>query len=164
MHCGLSPEDLASEILNKYLLSPNALGWRKEKGSLATFLGAVLHNKLIDYLRCEKALLPADDDPDGVTHPASTAGELNERILATELTGKLLNLIKGHKHEQRLCDFIHASQKITVGGKANQQLAEIMRVDEGEVINCRKMLLRVAGVKELYEDVGHGRKRDQGSN
>jgi len=160
MHCGLSPEDLASEILEKYLLSPNGLGWRKEKGSLATFLGAVLRNKFIDHMRCEKALVPTCDDPEGAAPPTTPGRDPNEYILATEFAGRLLNLVKGHKHEQRLRDFIQASQLITGGGKANQQLAELMGVDEGEVINCRKMLMRVAGMEELYKDFGHGRKRD----
>jgi DNA-directed RNA polymerase specialized sigma24 family protein len=160
MRCGLSAQDLATETLNKYLLSPNGLGWREDKGSLTTFLGTVLRNRFIDCLRREKALAASHFDEIELRPPVSDTGDLDEHISGKELTHKLLNLIEGHRHQQRLCDFIHASQMITGGGKVNQQLAELMKVDEGEVINCRKMLLRVTGVKEIFEEFDSERKRN----
>ena len=64
MHCGLSAEDLATETLNKYLLSPNGLGWRESKGSLTAFLGAVLRNKFIDHFRRQREVARTADDSD----------------------------------------------------------------------------------------------------
>ena len=80
------------------------------------------------------------------------------------LRDRLLNLVKGRDDEPELRDFIHAGSMISEGGKVNQQLADLLGVDEGEVVNRRKKIWRVAGVKELYEGFRHGRKTDQSAD
>jgi DNA-directed RNA polymerase specialized sigma24 family protein len=164
MHCGLSAEDLATETLNKYLLSPNGLGWRESKGSLTAFLGTILRNKFIDHLRRQREVARTEDDSDESSPRTESARNLDDDIAARELTDRLLNLVKGRKDEPELRDFIYAGSMISEGGKVNQQLADLMGVDEGEVVNRRKKLWRVAGVKELYEEFRHGRKTDQSAD
>jgi DNA-directed RNA polymerase specialized sigma24 family protein len=164
MHCGLSAEDLATETLNKYLLSPNGLGWRESKGSLTAFLGTVLRNRFIDHLRRQKEVARTEDASDESPPRTENARNLDDDIAARELTDRLLDLVKGRKDEQELRDFIHAGSMISEGGKVNQQLADLLGVDEGEVVNRRKKLWRVAGVKELYEEFRHERKADQSAD
>jgi hypothetical protein len=164
MRCGLSAEDLATETFNKYLLSPNGLGWRESKGSLTTFLGAILRNKFIDHLRRQKKLARKEDDSDETPPQTAIPRSHDDDIVARELAERLLGLVKGHKNEQELRDFIHACPMISETGKVNQQIADLLEVDEGEVVNRRKMLWRVAGVTELYEEFRYGRKRDQSAS
>ena len=161
MHCGLSAEDLASEALNKYLLSPNGLGWRESKGTLVAFLATVMRNRFIDYLRKEREVSRTEDDSNQPRAIAAFPEKPDDKIAGRELRDRLLELIRGHKDEGELRDFIAASGKISGHGKVNQQLADLLGVGEGEVVNRRKKLIRLAGVKELYEDFGHGRKTDQ---
>jgi len=164
MHCGLSAEDLATETLNKYLLSPNGLGWRESKGSLTAFLGTVLRNKFIDHLRRQREVARTEDDSGDGPPRTESARNVDDEIAARELTDRLLDLVSGRNDEPELRDFIQAGSMISEGGKVNQQLADIMGVDEGEVVNRRKKLWRVAGVKELYEEFRHGRKTDQSTD
>jgi hypothetical protein len=164
MHCGLSAEDLATEALNKYLLSPNGLGWRESKGSLTAFLGTVLRNRFIDHLRRQREVACAEDDSDESPSQTKSANNLDDGIAVRELTDRLLDLVKGRGDEADLRDFIHAGSMISEGGKVNQQLADLLGVGEGEVVNRRKKLWRVAGVKELYEGFRHGRKTDQSAD
>ncbi len=165
MRCGLSAEDLAAETFNKYLLSPNGLGWRQSKGSLTTFLGTVLRNRFIDHLRHQKKEASrTDDDSDEIPVRSTIPRTHDDDIAAGELAERILDLVKGHKNEKELQDFVHASTKISETGKVNQQLAEQLKIDEEEVVNRRKMLLRVIGVKELYKEFRHGRKREQSAS
>lgn len=163
LHCGLSAEDLASEIFNKYLLSPNGLGWRENKGSLTAFLGTALRNRFIDYMRRQREVPRTEDasDDEG-SHQTRSLGNLDDEIAAIELTDRLLSLVKGRKDEQELRDFIEMAAMISDSGKVNQQLASLLGVDEREIVNRRKKLWRVVGVKELYEEFRHERKTDQG--
>lgn len=160
MHCGLCAEDLATETLDKYLLSPNGLGWRESKGSLTTFLGTILRNKFIDQLRRQKEVARTEDDSDETSPQRTIPRSHDDDIAARELAERLLDMIKGHKYEKELRDFVQAGLMISETGKVNQQIAELLEIDVGEVVNRRKMLWRVAGVKKLYEEFRYGRKRD----
>ncbi len=161
MHCGLSADDLATETLNKCLLSPNGLGWRASKGTLVAYLGTILRNRFIDYLRKEREVSGEEGDASEPGPAAGNSKRPDDELVGQELTERLLERIKGHKDEGELRDFIVASGKISVGGKVNQQLADLLGVGEGEVVNRRKKLMRVAGIEELYKDFGHGRKTNQ---
>ena len=163
MHCGLSAEDLATETLNKYLLSPNGLGWRESKGSLVAFLGTILRNKFIDHLRRQKNIVRTEDHSGESLPRAEIVRNPDDDIAARELGDRLRELVKGRQDEQELLDFIEAGLMISEGGKVNQQLADLLEVSDGEVVNRRKKLWRVAGIKELFEDFRHGRKTDQSS-
>lgn len=164
MHCGVSADDLATETLDKYLLSPNGLGWRENKGSLTAFLGTILRNKFIDHLRRQKEVPQTEDTSNERSLQTENLGDLDEDIAARELADRLQALVKGRRDEQELRDFIEAASMISDSRKVNQQLASLLGVDEGEVVNRRKKLWRVAGVKELYEEFRHERKTDQGTS
>jgi hypothetical protein len=128
------------------------------------FPGAILRNKFIDHLRREKKLARKEDDSDETRPQTTIPRSRDDDIVARELTERLLDLVNGHKNEQELRDFIHAGSMISETGKVNQQIADLLEVDEGEVVNRRKMLWRVAGVTELYEEFRYGRKRDQSAS
>jgi DNA-directed RNA polymerase specialized sigma24 family protein len=160
MHCGLSAEDLATETLDKYLLSPNGLGWRENKGSLPAFLGTILRNRFIDYLRRERRLVPTEEDSTQSLPRTEIVRSPDDDVVAGELKDRLLELVKGRKDEKDLRDFIEASIMISSDGKVNQQLADLLGIDETEVVNRRKKLWRVAGVRDLFEEFSDGRERD----
>src|SRR2546422_560765 len=90
MHCGLSAEDLATETLNKYLLSPNGLGWRESKGPLAAFLGVVLRNKFIDHIRRQKEVSRTKPESDETPHPTATAETPDDDLAFQEFRDGLL--------------------------------------------------------------------------
>jgi DNA-directed RNA polymerase specialized sigma24 family protein len=158
--CGVSADDLASETLEKFLASPNGLGWKKSKGPLVVFLRSVLHNVFLDHLRREAKVVKPDcaEVPLGGTSPSRAT---EEEVAVEILKQSLLKLIAGRDDEKELEEFILAASMTTAEGKVNQQLAELLRVEVREVINRRDRLLRVARVKELHEEHRNGRKTDK---
>jgi DNA-directed RNA polymerase specialized sigma24 family protein len=162
--CGVSAEDLVQDTMKKFLQSPNGLGWRENKGSLPVFLGAILENGFIDHIRREKKVVRPDPGADEPAQPTPDQPSLIEDLALQQFQNRLLTLIKGREDERELKDFILASSMTTSEGKVNKQLADLLGVDEGEVINRRKKLWRVADVKELYEEFRDGRKPNKSAN
>jgi DNA-directed RNA polymerase specialized sigma24 family protein len=156
--CGVSADDLVSETIEELFQSANGLGWRESKGTLPVFLGAILKNKFIDHMRRDVKVVRPDPDAHESTGPRPTTQNPDNDIAHLELQDGLLRLIKGEVDEKELEELILAGSMITGGGKVNQQLAEILGVEVGEVINRRKRLWRVAGVRELHEEFRHARK------
>src|ERR1700722_13940061 len=76
---GQDCEDVVAEVLKNFYRSPNGLGWKQNKGKLETYLGTVVHNKLVDRLRRQKHVSGSLDDPDfsPLAHasPVTTAPE-----------------------------------------------------------------------------------------
>jgi DNA-directed RNA polymerase specialized sigma24 family protein len=159
--CGVSAEDLVQETLQAFAESPNGLGWRESKGELRVFLGVVLRNKFVDHIRREKKVARPDPDATQPCAARQSGVALDDGLALQELRDRLLILIKGRVDERELEEFILAASMTTSEGKVNQQLADLMQVDVSEVINRRRRLLRVAGVKELYEEFRNERKRNQ---
>ena len=158
--CGVSAEDLAAETILKLLQSPNGLGWRESKGTLPVFLAAVLRNRFLDHIRRDAKIEHPDADivERKPNKSQSAATTLEEDLALEQLKGHLLNLIKGRDDERELADFIEAGSMTGSEGKVDQQLADILGVTVGEVINRRKRLWRVAGVGKLREEFRDGRK------
>jgi DNA-directed RNA polymerase specialized sigma24 family protein len=159
--CGVSADDLVSETIAEFFQSTNGLGWRESKGSLPAFLGAVLRNKLRDHIRRDKKIVRPGLDTDRPTCSDVTTSNLDDDLAIQNFTAGLLKLLKGRDDEEALREFILAGSMIGGGGKVNQQLAELMGVGVGEVVNLRKRLWRAAGIRELYEEFRHGRKADE---
>lgn len=162
--CGVSAEDLVSETLKAFFDSPNGLGWRGSKGELHVFLGVVLRNKFVDHIRREKKVVRPDPGATQLPPALESGVTLDEDLALQQLRDRLLILIKGRVDERELEEFILAASMTTSEGKVNQQLADLMRVEASEVVNRRRRLLRVPGVKELREEFQNERKRNQGSD
>jgi len=148
--CGISAEDLVSETLAEFFSDPGHLGWTPKKGRLETFLGTVLRNKFIDHVRRDKHVAGSFDDQDflqGQGLPSRTTGREEDQEAST-FADLLRARVKGEKD---LEDLITAAELIEGGHNVNQQLAEILSVDTDEVVNRKKRLLRIRGIKELYE-------------
>ena len=160
--CGVSADDLVQETLEKFLRSPNGLGWRESKGSLPVFLGKVLQNSFIDHIRREGKIIRPDAEAGDASLPTAYKPALTDDLAFQALQNRLLALIKGRKDEQELADFILAASMTTSEGKLNQQFADLLSVDEGEVINRRNKLLRITGVKKLREEIRNGREGNKG--
>jgi DNA-directed RNA polymerase specialized sigma24 family protein len=156
--CGVSADDLVEETLMKFWRSPNGLGWRESKGPLHTFLGKVLENGFIDHIRREKKIVRPETEPNGPAKRADHQAHLMEELALQEFQSQLLRLIKGRKDEAQLAEFILAASMTTNEGKVNQQLAELLKTDEEDVVNRRNRLFRVTGVKELREEFSDGRE------
>jgi DNA-directed RNA polymerase specialized sigma24 family protein len=156
--CGVSAQDLVEETLDAFLQSPNALGWKQSKGSLPVFLGAVLKHRFLDHLRRDKKIVKQEGEPQEPISRPKVVSDPCEEIAARELQARLIGLLKGREDEKELTEFILAASMIEGAGKVNQQLAEILSTTVGEVINRRKRLWRLAGVKPLHEEFKHGRQ------
>jgi DNA-directed RNA polymerase specialized sigma24 family protein len=159
--CGVSADDLVEETLMKFWQSPNGLGWREIKGPLHTYLGKVLENGFIDHLRREKKIVRPEREPGALAKPVDHQPDLTEDLTVEQFQRRLLSLVKGRKDERELSDFILAASMTTSEGKINQQLAELLKSSEEDVVNRRNRILRVAGIKELREGLRDGREADQ---
>jgi hypothetical protein len=51
---GHDREDVCAEVLKEFYGSADALGWKESKGKFETYLGRIVHNKLVDRLRRQK--------------------------------------------------------------------------------------------------------------
>ena len=148
--CGLSGEDVVGEVLEEFFESPDGLGWRKKKGTLENFLFKVLQNKVIDHLRRSKKVAdPLDDtsfSPKAMHRHAET--DPLAKIQREQLVCKMYELVGD---DRDLRDLI-AAEDLTDGGyNVNQQLGEAMDKTSQEVVNLKRRLLNVDGIKELYE-------------
>lgn len=159
--CGISADDLVAETMDKFLSSPNSLAWRPSKGSLPTFLGVVMKNIFLDHMRRDAKVMKPDSEGEQIDPVAAASARLYEEAVAEELQSKLVALVKGTKWERELEELILGGWTITGAGKVNQQLAEDLNITVGEVVNRRKRLWRVAGVRELREEYKNGRQKNK---
>ena len=149
--CGISSaDDLVSETIQTFLDSSNGLGWRPKDGKIEAFLCGVMNHKFKDHYRRQKKVAGSLDDENYrvPVDKSSCEGEGPRNIEHKEYIQVALRQVKGEKD---LEDFIAATELIEGGHNINQQLAEIMCVSVAEVVNRKKRLLRVKGIRELYE-------------
>lgn len=149
--CGLSAEDLVAETLDAFFSSEKGLGWNPDKGSLATFLCGVLEKKFIDHRRRDRHVAGSVDD-ENFKHPGKLGdqgSDPHEELSYSEFADQMRSKVRDRKDLQ---DFITATQMTDGGHNVNQQLAEIMDTSVPEVVNRKKQLLRVHGIKKLYEE------------
>lgn len=154
--CGLSDRDVVGETLTAFLESNNRLGWKAGKGAtLATYLCRVLRNKFVDHLRRSNKVGGSLDDETftkknlkQTDYPAPNAEyqSLEDEILA----------IVGD--DQELRDLVTAAGLTDGGHNVNQQLAELMGKSPREIVNLKRRLLNVKGIKELYEQRRENRR------
>jgi DNA-directed RNA polymerase specialized sigma24 family protein len=144
---GQDCEDVVQEVLKDFYRSPNGLGWKQGKGRLETYLGTIVHNKLVDRLRRQKHVSGSLDDPD-FSLPAenSHATPAPERA-KTHTKDALYSLVKG---EAELRDLITAAELVEGGPNVNQELGEVLNKTPRQVSKLKERLLEIDGVKELY--------------
>ena len=148
--CGLSPEDIVDEVWEAFSGSPDALGWKKKKGGLENYFFTVVRNKWIDHLRRTGKVAGSFDDNSFSTkaHRKRQGTDPEANAEYKSFVGKMYELVGA---DQDLRDLIAATEMIDGGHNVNQQLAEVLDKAPGEVVNLKRRLLNVEGIRELYE-------------
>jgi len=142
---GISAEDLANETMAAFFASPNLLGWKPSKGPLDKFLVGVLQNKAKTHLRRERHKAGSIDDPDaGIKEPyqQATVGAESEFRSLQERLYKLVG------DDGELRDLIAAVELTTGAHNVNQELAQILNRTPKQIVNLKRRLLNVPGVRE----------------
>jgi DNA-directed RNA polymerase specialized sigma24 family protein len=144
---GQDCQDVVAEVLKEFYRSPNGLGWKEGKGKLETYLGAVVHNRLVDRLRRQKHVGGSLDDPD-FSPPAqqSRAAAAPERA-KINIKDVLYSLVKG---DAELEDLITAAELVEGGPNVNQELGQVLNKTPHQVSKLKERLLAIDVVKELY--------------
>jgi DNA-directed RNA polymerase specialized sigma24 family protein len=145
--CGVSAEDLASETLGAFFADPNRLGLKPNKGNVENFLIGVLNNKAKDHLRREKFVGGSLDDQDRRLPEPAQGANFAEEVAFREVQERLYALVGDDKD---LRDLIAAVEFVSGRYNVNQELAEALDKTPGEIVNLRRRLLNVPGVRELY--------------
>ena len=144
---GQDCEDVAAEVLLDFYKSPNALGWKAAKGKLETYLGTVVHNKMVDRLRRQKHVGGSFDDPDFSPPTSGSLGTTAPERAKTDIKEALHRLTKG---DAELEDLIAAAELVEGGPNVNQELGLVLNKTPRQVSKLKERLLTIDGVKELY--------------
>jgi len=145
--CGVSAGDLVSETVTAFLADPNGLGWKPSKGMLEKFLVGVLKNKAKDHLRRDKFVGGSLNDEERRLPEPADGGSFADEVAFKHVQERLYSLV-GDDRELR--DLIAAVEFISSSHNVNQQLGEVLGKTPKEVVNLKRRLLNVPGVKELY--------------
>jgi len=144
--CLLTSDRLNNETLTAFFAEPNGLGWKPSKGKLETFLVGVLKNKAKDHLRRERFVGGSLDDQDRRVPEPSGGANFVEEVAFRDVQEKLYGLVGD---EPELRDLIAAVELISGRHNVNQQLGEVLGKTPRQVVNLKRRLLNVPGVKEL---------------
>jgi len=144
---GQDCEDVVAEVLKDFYRSPNGLGWKEGKGKLETYLGAVVHNKLVDRLRRQKHVSGSLDAPDFSPPAQKSPGTTPPERAKTNIKDALHSLVRG---DAELEDLITAAELVEGGPNVNQELGQILNKTPRQVSKLKERLLAIDGVKELY--------------
>jgi len=145
--CGVSAEDLVNEVIEAFFADPNALGWRPSKGNLENFLVGVLQNKAKDHLRRERFVAGSLDDQDRKLPEPAARANFAEELAFRQVQERLYALV-GDDRELR--DLIAATGLTSGRYNVNQELGEILGKTPREIVNLKRRLLNVPGVRELF--------------
>lgn len=159
--CGLSGEDVVCEVLESFLESPDGLGWTKKKGTLENFLLKVVQNRVTDHLRRNKKVAGSLDEEGDLQKALRNRTENNPLAEAEweQLLARMYALVRG---DQDLRDLISAVELTDGGHNVNQQLGEAMDKTPQEVVNLKRRLMNVKGVRELLYEQRKPKKRSSG--
>ena len=146
--CGISSaEDLVAEAISEFFNSPNGLSWDGTEDGLVRLLCGVVRNKFLDHLR-----------RDGKVHPdseAAMAGLLSKEVAPDDqaackvVEARLIEAVRGHPKQRELEDFIVAASCIAETGLVDIQMADLLDISVDEVRNRRRMLLRIASIRQI---------------
>jgi len=143
---GQDCEDVAAEVLKDFYKSPDALGWKESKGRLETYLGRIVHNKVVDRLRRQKHVAGSLDDSNRPLPIQKGPSKAPERA-KTDIKSALYALVRG---DSELEDLIAATELISGGHNVNQELGQILNKTPRQVSKLKERLLAIDGVEELY--------------
>jgi DNA-directed RNA polymerase specialized sigma24 family protein len=146
---GFDYEDIVGQVCKEFFDSPDGLGWKESKGKIETYLGRVVHNKVVDHLRRQKHVAGSlDDDSRTVVlaQKSNTATAAPERA-RIDLKSELYALVGD---DAGLKDLIAAAELTTGSHNVNQALGEILNKTPRQVSKLKERLLEKKGVKELY--------------
>lgn len=149
--CGVSSEDTVVETLEAFWSSGDGLGWNAKKGTIEAFLCTVLKRRFIDHIRRDEKVAGSFDDQK-LEYPSSLqpqGGRAHDEVSYKEFAAKMRSMVHGRKD---LEDLITASEMTDGGHNVNEQLAEILETTTKDVVNRKKQLLRVPGMKKLYDE------------
>ena len=135
-------EDVCAEVLKEFYGSEDYLGWKESKGELETYLGRIVHNKLVDRLRREKHVAGSLDDSTRPLPPQKAPSRAGADIKSV-----LYELVRG---ETALEDLIAATELIEGGPNVNQELGQVLNKTPKQVSKLKERLLAKEGVRELY--------------
>ena len=144
---GQNCEDIVAEVLKDFYKSPNGLGWKESKGKLETYLGAVVHNKLVDRLRRQKHVPGSLDDPDFSSPTSKRLRTTAPERAKTNVKDALYSLVRG---DIELEDLLTAAEFVDGGPNVNQELGQILNKTPRQVSKLKERLLAIDGVKEIY--------------
>ena len=159
--CGLSADDVVGEVLEEFFESSNGLGWTKKKGTLENFLSKVVKNKVIEHLRRDKKIVGSLDDSGISLKRMHSHAETNPlaKVEGDKLVLKMYELVGD---DQDLRDLIAAADLTDGGHNVNQQLGEVMDKTPQEVVNLKRRLMNVEGIRELLYEQRKPKKRSSG--
>jgi DNA-directed RNA polymerase specialized sigma24 family protein len=140
-------EDIADEVLKDFYESPDALGWKESKGKLETFLGRIVHNKLVDRLRRQKHIGHSLDDANRLMPIQKQVMGVAPERAKTDTKAALYGQVRGDKE---LEDLIAAAELIAGGPNVNQELGEVLNKTPRQISKLKERLLAIEGVKEIY--------------
>ncbi len=146
---GFDYEDVLGEVFEKFVDSPDGLGWKEGKGGIEAFLGKVLHNKIVDHLRRQKPVGGPFDLESKTAVPISAHspnGEAPEHA-KVDFTARLYELVGD---DQPLRDLIAAAGMISGCHNVNQEIGDILDKTPHQVSKLKERLLKKEGVRELY--------------
>lgn len=150
--CGVSEEDLVAETLTAFFESKNGLGWNPKKGArLDTYLCKVLRHRFIDHLRRTRKVGGSLDDEAFAVILSGAASNPSSSAEYRELLDAMHKMVGG---DRDLRDLITATELTDGGHNVNQQLAEILGKSPQDIVNLKRRLLNVKGIKELYGQRG----------
>jgi DNA-directed RNA polymerase specialized sigma24 family protein len=145
--CGLSAEDLVSQVLEQFYASSNGCGWDGSEQGLTRLLCRMVERRFIDHVRRDGKVAKDSETP--LATAISRDLGPDEQAAANELQQRLFTVVRGHDDEDRLRDFIQAAQMLHGGSMVDKQMAEILGVKVDEVRYRRRMLRRITSIDEL---------------
>jgi hypothetical protein len=140
-------EDVCAEVLKEFYASADALGWKESKGKLETYLGRIVHNKLVDRLRRQKHVAGSLDDATRPLPPQNAPASAAPSRARADIKSALYELVRG---DAELEDLIAATELIEGGPNVNQELGQVLNKTPKQVSKLKERLLAKEGVKELY--------------
>lgn len=136
---GISAEDLASEVVLKFLESEDHLGWDEEQNNIVAFLGGVLKHRFLDHLRRYKLGMRGTASKNRIiTNEPGFDSEIESRSTIESLHQRV-------SHDEVLKRFVEAaiSDEFAGGHNQNQELGEILNKTPAEIVNVRRRLVRL---------------------
>ena len=146
---GFDHHDVVGDVFKDFFESCDGLGWKESKGTIDAYLGAILHNKIVDHLRRQKHVAGSLNDAQHLVLADSkqrvfSKGPEREKL---DIKSKLYELVGD---DASLKDLIAAAELTSGGHNVNQELGEILDKTPHQISKLKDRLLKKEGVRDLY--------------